>query len=87
MIKPLADRVLIQPLDPFAEELAEGIVNVSLEIPQSLRGTVDSVGPDATTVKPGDVVLYHQYAPTAAQESLTDKRVILPEADILAIIA
>ena len=60
-IKPLADRVLVEPAD--AEETTKGgiiIPDTAKEKPQ--RGTVVAVGPGkediAMTVKVDDVVLY-----------------------------
>jgi chaperonin GroES len=66
-IKPLADRVLVEPMEA-EEKTASGIFipDTAKEKPQ--KGTVIAVGPgtkDVTMeVKKGDVVLYGKYAGT-----------------------
>jgi len=66
-IKPLADRVLIEPA-AAEEKTAGGIIipDTAKEKPQ--KGTVVAVGPgkkdEPVTVKIGDVVLYGKYAGT-----------------------
>jgi chaperonin GroES len=87
-IKPLADRVLIEPAK--AEETTKsGIIipDTAKEKPQ--KGTVVAVGPgtkdDPTTVKIGDVVLYGKYAGTEIKIEATDY-LMMRESDILAII-
>ena len=87
MIRPLFDRILVEPFDPFAEDEANGIISVVVEAPQSHRGTVVAIGATVKEIAVGDVVLYSQFAPTAAQEKNTDKTVIIPEDDVLAVIA
>jgi chaperonin GroES len=65
-IKPLSDRVLVEPAP--AEEKIGGIIipDSAKEKPQ--RGTVKAVGngtkDEAMVVKPGDTVLYGKYAGT-----------------------
>ncbi len=87
-IKPLADRVLVEPV-AAEKTTASGIIipDTAKEKPQ--KGKVIAVGngkPDEPmTVKEGDTVLYGKYAGTEitheAQEYL-----IMRESDILAII-
>ena len=66
-IKPLADRVLVEP-DAAEEKTAAGIIipDTAKEKPQ--KGTVVAVGPgkkdEPMTVKVGDSVLYGKYAGT-----------------------
>lgn len=66
-IKPLADRVLIEPA-AAETTTASGIIipDTAKEKPQ--RGTVVAVGPgtkdEPVTVKVGDTVLYGKYAGT-----------------------
>ena len=66
-IKPLADRVLVQPAEAETTT-SSGIIipDTAKEKPQ--KGTVVSVGPGTTenpiTVKVGDSVLYGKYAGT-----------------------
>lgn len=87
-IKPLADRVLIEPA--AAEEKTAGgiyIPDTAKEKPQ--RGTVVAVGPgkkdEPTTVKPGDTVLYGKYSGTELQVEGKDY-LMMRESDILAIV-
>lgn len=86
-IKPLADRVVIEPA-PAEEKTAGGIIpDTAKEKP--LKGTVVAVGPgkkdEPMTVKAGDVVLYSKYAGT--EITIDGKEyLIVKESDILAII-
>ena len=87
-IKPLADRVLIEPA-PAEEKTAAGIIipDTAKEKPQ--KGTVMAVGSgkkdEPLTVKTGDIVLYGKYAGT---EITIDgvSYLIMRESDIVAII-
>jgi chaperonin GroES len=87
-IKPLADRVLIEP-SPAEEKTAGGIIipDTAKEKPQ--KGTVMAAGPgkkdEPMTVKPGDVVLYGKYAGTEINVDGNDF-LIMRESDILAIV-
>lgn len=80
-IKPLADRVLVEPAP--AEETTKGgiiIPDTAKEKPQ--KGTVVAVGP-VTTLKAGDVVLYGRYSNTELEyEGKT--YLIMKESDIFA---
>lgn len=87
-IKPLADRVLIEP--SLAEEKTAGgliIPDTAKEKPQ--RGTVKAVGPgkkdEPMTVKDGDVVLYGKYAGTEITINNTNY-LIMRESDVVAIV-
>tara|TARA_R110001592_G_scaffold307299_2_gene580640 strand:+ start:147825 stop:148100 length:276 start_codon:yes stop_codon:yes gene_type:complete len=87
-IKPLADRVLIEPA--AAEEKTAGgifIPDTAKEKPQ--RGTIVAVGngtkDEPMTVKVGDTVLYGKYAGTELQYEGADY-LIMKESDIYAII-
>ncbi len=87
-IKPLADRVVIEPA--IAEtKTSSGIIipDTAKEKPQ--RGTVVATGAgkkdEPMTVKDGDVVLYGKYAGTEISIEGKDY-LILKESDILAII-
>ena len=87
-IKPLADRVIIEPA--AAEEKTSGgiiIPDTAKEKPQ--RGTVVAVGPgkkdEPLTVKNGDMVLYGKYAGTEITVEGQDY-LILRESDIVAIV-
>jgi len=87
-IRPLADRVLIEPA-PAEETTASGIIipDTAQEKPQ--RGVVVAVGPgkpdEPTTVKVGDAVLYGKYSGTDLQVEGRDF-MIMRESDILAIV-
>ena len=87
-IKPLADRVLVEPA-AAEEKTAFGIIipDTAKEKPQ--RGTVVAVGAgkkdEPMTVKVGDTVLYGKYAGTDLKLDGKDY-LIMREDDILAII-
>jgi chaperonin GroES len=87
-IKPLADRVLVEPA-AAEEKTASGIIipDTAKEKPQ--RGTVVAGGPgkpeEPTTVKVGDTVLYGKYSGTELQVEGSDY-MIMRESDILAIV-
>ena len=88
MIKPLADRVLIEPQEAQTKT-AGGIYipDTAKEKPQ--QGKVIAAGPgkkdEPMEVKPGDVVLYGKYAGT--EVTVEDKKyLIVKQQDILAIL-
>lgn len=87
-IKPLADRVLVEPA-AAEEKTAGGIIipDTAKEKPQ--RGKVVAIGngkkDEPMTVKVGDVVLYGKYAGTEISVEGNDY-LIMREADIVAIL-
>ncbi|MBT8271647.1 MAG: co-chaperone GroES [Flavobacteriaceae bacterium] len=87
-IKPLADRVLIEPMEAETTT-ASGIIipDTAKEKPQ--KGKVVAVGPgkkdEPMTVKTGETVLYGKYAGTELKLEGKDY-IIMRESDILAII-
>ncbi len=87
-VKPLADRVLVQPMEA-EEKTSSGIYipDTAKEKPQ--KGTIIAVGPgtkDVTMeVKVGDVVLYGKYAGTEITIDGKDY-LIMKQSDILAVI-
>jgi chaperonin GroES len=87
-IKPLADRVLVEPA-PAEQKTSGGIIipDTAKEKPQ--RGTVIAVGDgkkdEPMTVKEGDNVLYGKYSGTEIQYEGKDY-LIMKESDILAIV-
>ena len=88
-IKPLADRVLIQPC--AAEEVTmAGIIIPDSEKEKPLKGVVLAAGKgtkdEEMTVKEGDKVLYGKYAGTEIEFD-GEKYLIMRQSDILAIIA
>ena len=87
-IKPLADRVLVQPM--AAEQKIGGIIipdTASKEKP--IQGTVVAVGngtkDEEMVLKAGDNVLYGKYAGTEVKYKNEDY-IIVKQDDILAII-
>ena len=88
MLKPLADRVLIEPA-PAEEKTASGIIIPDTAKEKPLQGTIVAVGPgkpdEPMTVKVKDKVLYGQYSGTEIK--LEGKTyLIMREADIYGII-
>ena len=87
-IKPLEDRVLIEPA-AAETKTSSGIIipDSAKEKPQ--KGTVVAVGKgtkeNPITVKVGDQVLYGKYAGTELQHEGSDY-LIMKESDILAIV-
>ena len=88
MIRPLADRVVIEP-KAAETQTASGlyIPDTAKEKPQ--QGTVVAVGPgkkdEPMEVKVGDVVIYGKYAGTEVSVEGKDY-LIMKQADILAIL-
>jgi chaperonin GroES len=91
-IKPLADRVLVEPLE--GETMKGGIIipDTAKEKPQ--QGKIVAVGPGRTgddgkrippEVKKGDTVLYGKYSGTEVTVGGKDY-LILRESDVLAIL-
>ena len=87
-IKPLADRVLIEPM-AAETKTASGIYipDTAKEKPQ--QGKIVAVGPgtkdEKVTVKVGDKVLYGKYAGTELKLEGNDY-LMMRESDVLAII-
>ena len=86
MIKPLADRVLVEPKEAETKT-ASGlyIPDTAKEKPQ--QGVVIAVGPgkkdEPMELKAGDVVIYGKYAGT--EVSYEDKKyLIMKQSDVLA---
>ena len=88
-VKPLGDRVLIEPV-PVEEKTAGGIIIPDSAKEKPLKGKVLAVGPgkkdEPVTVKAGDEVLYGQYAGTEVK--LEGKTLlIMRESDIYGILS
>ena len=87
-IKPLADRVLVEP-SAAETKTASGIIipDTAQEKPQ--KGKVVAVGPGTNenpiTLKVGDQILYGKYSGTELKHEGSDY-LIMKESDILAII-
>ncbi|MCL5268668.1 MAG: co-chaperone GroES [Bacteroidetes bacterium] len=92
-IKPLADRVVVRPLE--AEEKTKGglyVPDTAKERPQ--QGEIVAVGPGRVTddgkkvppeVKVGDIILYGKYSGTEVSYEGTEY-LIMRESDIFAIL-
>ncbi|MFP2997174.1 co-chaperone GroES [Spongiivirga sp. MCCC 1A20706] len=87
-IKPLADRVVVEPL-PAETQTASGLYIPDTAQEKQQKGKVVAVGPgkkdEPLTVKPGDTVLYGKYSGSELKLDGTDY-MIMREDDILAII-
>ena len=87
-IKPLADRVLVEPVEAETKT-SSGIIipDTAKEKPQ--KGRVVAVGPgkkdEPVTVKVGDTVLYGKYSGTELKFDGTEY-LMMRESDILAIV-
>ena len=92
-IKPLADRIVVEPLEE-TEEMRGGlyIPDTAKEKPQ--QGTVVAVGPGRRTeegtlleveVNKGDRVLYGKYSGTEVTVDGTDYLIVM-ESDVLAVL-
>ena len=87
-IKPLADRVLVQPMEAESKT-ASGLIipDTAKEKPQ--KGTVVAAGPgtkdEEMQVKVGDVVLYGKYSGSELNVDGTDY-LMMRQSDILAVI-
>ncbi|NQU96818.1 MAG: co-chaperone GroES [Chloroflexi bacterium] len=93
-LKPLGDRVVIEPSEDETDKSSGGIYipDTAKEKPQ--KGTVVAAGPGRTTdegktialsVKVGDTVVYSKYAGTEYKDDGTEY-LIVRESDILAVV-
>lgn len=86
-IKPLADRVLIQPA-PAEEKTIGGIIIPDTAKEKPLQGKVLAVGggtkDEEMVLKEGDVVLYGKYAGTEVELD-GEKFLIMRQSDVLAV--
>jgi chaperonin GroES len=85
--KPLADRVLIEPVQAEVKTTS-GIIIPDTAKEKPLKGTVIAVGPgkkdESMTVKKGDAVLYGQYSGTEIKIE-NGEYLIMKESDIYGI--
>ncbi len=88
-IKPLADRVLIEPA-PAETKTIGGIIIPDTAKEKPLQGTVIAVGEgtkeETMILKEGDTVLYGKYAGTEL-EFEGKKYLIMRQSDVLAVLA
>ena len=87
-VKPLADRVLVQPAEA-EEKTASGIIIPDSAKEKPLKGEIIAAGKgtkdEEMVLKPGDHVLYGKYAGTEIELEGT-KYLIMRQSDVLAII-
>jgi chaperonin GroES len=87
-VKPLADRVLVEPA-PAETKTAGGLIIPDTAKEKPMKGKVLAVGngkpEEPMTVKVGDTVLYGKYAGTEIQVDGKDL-LIMRESDIYAVI-
>ncbi len=87
-IKPLADRVLIQPA-AAEEKTIGGIIIPDSAKEKPLKGSVVAVGngtkDEEMILNVGDIVLYGKYAGTELELD-SEKYLIMRQSDVLAII-
>jgi chaperonin GroES len=88
LLKPLADRVLVEPA-AVEETTASGIIIPDTAKEKPLKGTIVAAGPGKTdepmTLKVGDQVLYGQYSGTEIK--LDGKNyLIMRESDVYGIL-
>ncbi len=87
-IKPLADRVLINPT-PAEEVTMSGIIIPDSAKEKPLKGTVIAAGngtkDEEMVIKEGDTVLYGKYAGTEIEID-GEKYLIMRQSDVLAIV-
>ena len=88
-IKPLADRVLIEPA-PAETKTVGGIIIPDTAKEKPLQGTVVAVGcgtkDEEMVLKEGDTVLYGKYAGTE-EEFEGKKYLIMRQSDVVAVLA
>jgi chaperonin GroES len=86
-LKPLADRVLIQPA-PAEETTVSGIIIPDSAKEKPLKGTVIAAGngtkDEEMLLKEGDKVLYGKYAGTEVELD-GEKYLIMRQTDVLAV--
>ena len=96
-IKPLGDRVVVEPMEKDVETFAGGqlvLPDTAKEKPQ--QGKIVAVGPGRLDddgervpmdVKVGDVVVYAKYSGTTFKTEDGDEVLFIKEGDILAVMA
>jgi co-chaperonin GroES (HSP10) len=82
-LEPLDDYLVVEPLDD--SETASGLIVPINEAAQVRTGIVTSVGPDVTSVEPGDKVLYPREAGFEVRLTRSPLRVrVLRREDLIA---
>lgn len=93
-IKPLADRVVIEPLEAEEKTLGGIVLPASVDKERPEQGKIVAVGPgklvdgdrEAMDVKVGDIVLFTKYGPNEVKVGEHEYLIARAE-DILAIIS
>ena len=82
-LEPLDDYLVVEPLDD--SETASGLIVPVNEAAQTRTGIVVAVGPDVSSVEPGDKVLYPREAGYEVRLTRSPLRVrILKREDVIA---
>ena len=82
-LEPLDDHIVIEQLDE--SELPSGLIVPANEATQVRSGIVSAVGPDVTTVEPGDKVLFPRDAGFEVRLARSSHRVrVLKREDLIA---
>jgi co-chaperonin GroES (HSP10) len=82
-LEPLDDYIVVQPLDET--ETATGLIVPMNEAAQCRTGIVASVGPDVTSVEPGEKVLFSRDAGFEVRLARSPHRVrVLKREDLIA---
>lgn len=83
-VKPLGNRVLIEPYKETEMKTKAGIIIGDVQVPQSIKVSILAVGDEVKGFDVGDVVFVSQFAPTETRENVQDKSMVVPAEDILA---
>ncbi len=81
-LKPLKDRVVAKVEKP-AEKTTSGLLLPTDSKEKPAFATVESVGPDVKSIKPGDRIIYKEYSTTPVKIN-KQEYLIVEEKDILA---
>jgi co-chaperonin GroES (HSP10) len=82
-LEPLDDHIVIEQLDE--SELPSGLIVPANEATQVASGIVSAVGPDVTTIEPGDKVLFPRDAGVEVRLARSSHRVrVLKREDLIA---
>ena len=84
MIKPLGERLLIEPFKENEIKTRAGIIIGEVAVPQSIKAKVVAVGPDVEGFEVGDIIFVSQFAPTECREDVSSKTMVVPFYDVLA---
>lgn len=83
-IKPLGNRVLIEPYKEAEMKTKGGIIIGDVQVPQSIKVSILAVGGEVKGFDVGDIVFVSQFAPTETRETVQDQSMVVPAEDILA---